>query len=110
MGGSLSLYLAATPVVSRRRYGTSFVSPSRYLRPRLHWPPFVGIKIGMVVELVPQLRPGSAPRVMLPWGVQQPLHASFLIVRSAVALALMPALLALALFPLLVHVSSFRTA
>ena len=52
MGGSLSLYLAATPVVSRRRYGTSFVSPSRYLRPRLHWPPFVGIKIGMVLLLL----------------------------------------------------------
>ena len=65
MGGSLSLYLAATPVVSRRRYSSSFASPFRYLRPRLHWPPFVGIKIGMVVELVPQLRPGSAPRVML---------------------------------------------
>ena len=48
MGGSLSLYLAATPVVSRRRYSSSFVSPSRYLRPRLHWPPFVGIKIGTV--------------------------------------------------------------
>jgi len=52
MGGSLSLYLAATPVVSRRRYSSSFVSPSRYLRPRLHWPPFVGIKIGMVLLLL----------------------------------------------------------
>ena len=42
MGGSLSLYLAATPVVSRRRYSSSFVSPSRYLRPRLqHEPKFL---------------------------------------------------------------------